>query len=582
MLSFTVPARAVAVISVAAAALAAAPLAATASSPSTSACPTPTIAVSTAAQLTAALASARPGDVITLADGVYHGKFTANTPATAAKPITVCGSRNAILEAEGPSGGYVLHLDNADYWRIVGITARHGQKGIMLDDTDHAIIQGVEVYDTGDEAIHLRKFSSYNLVTGAEIHDTGRRNTKFGEGIYVGSAQSNWSSVSGGVPDESHYNVIENNTIYRTTAESVDIKEGTQGGVLRGNHFDGALLVTSGADSWVDVKGRDWLIENNTGVNSPMDGFQTHKIVNGWGTGNVFSGNVAEVKGPGFGIALTPVLENVVTCDNVVVSAAEGYANVDCTGQAPAPVVTPAPEPEPEPEPVVTPEPAPAPVVTPEPAPAPVVTPEPAPAPVVTPEPAPAPTQPAHSAPSSCPAATVTVSSAAQLQSSLDHAKPGDVIVVAPGTYKGEFDTRQQGTSAAPIWLCGDGATLVGDGIQGGEVLSFNRAAYWNVTGLALTDGQTGLEVKASAHISVKDVTISHIGDEGAVVKYGSADTLLDHVTVNGSGARRDRNGWAVVVTDSARTTILALAASNTPAGIVSGEASATGTVIGG
>ncbi|NTV39918.1 MAG: hypothetical protein HGA51_08195, partial [Demequinaceae bacterium] len=310
-----------------------------------SSCAAPTVRVANGVELQAALGRATPGDVIQLADGVYQGKFVADHPATAAKPITVCGSRGAILNAEGPSGGYVLHLLNADYWRIEGITARHGQKGIILDETDYAVLSGVEVYDTGDEAIHLRDFSSHNVVTGVVVHDTGRRNTKFGEGVYVGSAQSNWSSVSGGVPDESDFNVIEFSTIYNTTGESVDIKEGTQGGVLRGNHFDGAGLVVSGADSWVDVKGKGWLIEGNVGVNSPMDGFQTHEIVTGWGTGNTFRNNTADVNGPGFGFSLTPVRANVVECSNSVTRGAEGYANVSCVegGGVPTPEPTPTP-----------------------------------------------------------------------------------------------------------------------------------------------------------------------------------------------------------------------------------------------
>src|SRR5699024_11419784 len=49
------------------------------------------------------------------------------------------------------------------------------------------------------------------------------------------------------------------------------------------------------ADSWVDVKGNDWLIEGNTGTASPVDGFQTHEILDGWGTGNVFRGNTADM-----------------------------------------------------------------------------------------------------------------------------------------------------------------------------------------------------------------------------------------------------------------------------------------------
>jgi len=526
--------------------------AAASASAADSSCPVATVRVSTAVELQSALTNATPGDVIVLADGIYQGKFVAEHPATAAKPITVCGSRKAILNAEGPSGGYVLHLLNADYWRIEGITARHGQKGIILDETDYAILSGVEVYDTGDEAIHLRDFSSHNTVTGVVVHDTGHRNTKFGEGVYVGSAQSNWASVSGGVPDESDFNTIESSTIYNTTGESVDIKEGTQGGVLRGNHFDGAGLVVSGADSWVDVKGKDWLIEGNVGVNTPMDGFQTHEIVNGWGTGNTFRNNTADVNGPGFGFSLTPVRANVVECSNTVTRATNGYSNVACVPGAGSTVPTPTPS----------------------------IPPTPSATPSPTPTPIPVETPPANPGNAQCPAATVTVRTASELAVALGDAVAGDVIVVAPGTYAGEFDTRAQGTAAAPIWLCGEGATLVGSGISGGEVLSFNRAAHWRVTGLKLTNGQTGLEIKASTDIRVSGVTVGGIGDEGVIVKNGSSAAVLTDVTIHGVGLRKARSGYGVVVTGSTGTILCRTNIADAPAGAIRVDPDAVGTVI--
>ncbi|WP_445548815.1 Ig-like domain-containing protein, partial [Frankia sp. CiP1_Cm_nod2] len=49
--------------------------------------PLRTIEATTTDQLTTALANARPGDLIHLADGTYHGTFTANHPATPTAPI---------------------------------------------------------------------------------------------------------------------------------------------------------------------------------------------------------------------------------------------------------------------------------------------------------------------------------------------------------------------------------------------------------------------------------------------------------------------------------------------------------------
>jgi hypothetical protein len=293
-------------------------------------CPAATVTVTTAAELTAALASPEPGAVIMLADGVYRGNFRASGAGTAQKSITLCGGSGAILDGGGPEEGYVLHLDQASYWSVQGFTVRNGQKGLMLDETTNSVIQGLRVENTGDEAIHLRRFSSDNKVIGNTISGAGLRKAKFGEGIYIGTAESNWCDISSCEPDRSDRNEIRANTVSGTTAESVDIKEGTSDGFLIGNTFDGASITE--ADSWVDVKGRGWRIEENTGRNSPLDGFQTHEILDGWGTENVFRNNVAEVNGPGLGYSLKPVRDNVVDCSNTASHAEQGLSNAPCTG----------------------------------------------------------------------------------------------------------------------------------------------------------------------------------------------------------------------------------------------------------
>ena len=90
--------------------------------------------------------------------------------------------------------------------------------------------------------------------------------------------------------------MINNRIGPNTTAESVDIKEGTSATIVTGNSFDGRGMTA--ADSWVDAKGNVALISRNTGSHSPRDGFQTHVIVSGWGSGNRFTANHAQVDGP--------------------------------------------------------------------------------------------------------------------------------------------------------------------------------------------------------------------------------------------------------------------------------------------
>ena len=290
-------------------------------------CPGATVNVTDANSLAQALKDAQPGSSIALADGKYVGKFVAETSGTAAQPIWLCGGAGAVLDGDNVRGGYVFHLNKAKYWRLVGFTVTNGQKGVMADTTVGSVIQGLTVHDIGDEAIHLRAESTDNVVLRNTISKTGLRRDKFGEGVYIGSAVSNWCTTNNCQPDRSDRNVVKENKISQTTSEAVDIKEGTTGGVLEGNTFDGSSL--SGADSWVDVKGNNWLIKDNSGTKSTLDGFQTHQILKGWGDNNLFTGNTAVVDASGLGFALRPPDSNKVACNNKVSGAQ--LSNVACS-----------------------------------------------------------------------------------------------------------------------------------------------------------------------------------------------------------------------------------------------------------
>lgn len=302
------------------------------------ACPTATITASTVSELSTALAAAQPGDVIEITDGTYDGNWTATTAGTSASPIWLCGGPAATLTNGGIHGSYGLWLDGASYWHLHGFSVTSAQKGVVVDAADHVTVEALTVHDVGDEGIHLRTFTTDSTVTGNTIHNTGQRRDKFGEGVYVGSANGNWSVYTGGQPDRSDRNTVSGNTIFGTTAESVDIKEGTSGGLVVGNTFDGSAQTVDGGDSWVDAKGNDWTISGNVGHHSTRDGYQVHhnkllKLGLGdWGLRNTFTGNTADVQGPGYGLWVhdASTTYNVVRCDNTVTAAALGYANVPC------------------------------------------------------------------------------------------------------------------------------------------------------------------------------------------------------------------------------------------------------------
>jgi len=297
--------------------------------------------VSTPAQLRKALAAALPGDDIVLADGVYEGRFAvqASRSGTEGKRVTLRGSRAAVLDGGDVNTGYVLHL-KASYWEVKGISITNGLKGIMADGVTGVLIDSVKLWSIGEEAIHLRQFSSHNRIERCEISGTGLKTPGFGEGIYIGSAKNNWEKHSVGGPDRCDSNVIAYCRIGPSVAaECIDIKEGTTGGLIRGNHFDATGITgANSADSWMDIKGNGYLIEGNTGYNPEgsmlRDGFQVNVAFPGWGNGNLFIKNDCTINAGGYGILVKlkssngEAKDNRVFESNRVKGAGQGLTNI--------------------------------------------------------------------------------------------------------------------------------------------------------------------------------------------------------------------------------------------------------------
>lgn len=290
------------------------------------------IQASSVAELESALAAARPSTVIELAAGTYEreggDRWEATADGTRAEPITLRGPRAAVLSSDSVTGDYGLHV-TGDYWRIEGLSVTNATKGIVLDGSLGTLISDVDVGNIGEEGVHFRMCSSDGILEKSTIHDTGLKKPRFGEGVYVGSASSNWSKYGcDHGQDKTELVLIEGNTFTHIAAEGADLKEGVDSGTLRANTVvDAGYSGENSADSAIDVKANGWLIENNV-VGDPsgaaVDGIQTHSVFEGYGTGNTFRGNRVEGEWPGFGIGLYPKLGNVVECSNTAPDAALG------------------------------------------------------------------------------------------------------------------------------------------------------------------------------------------------------------------------------------------------------------------
>jgi hypothetical protein len=299
--------------------------------PAASAGTAQTVPVKTSAELKAALAAAKPGTTIELAaDTTYTGNFKATANGSDSQRITLTGPRSAVVKA---SGGRTIELTGS-YWTLSGFTVTGGQKGVMALGVNHTLVDQLKVTGIGNEGIHFQHGSSDNVVQNSEISDTGKENGGFGEGVYFGSAKSNWPS---GQPDHSDRNKAIGNKIGpNVRAESIDVKEGTTGGELRDNTFDGTGQSGENyADSWVDVKGNNYLVTGNKGSkvfvhDATYGAFEVHVQVDGWGQNNTFANNTADVQASsayGFYV-VKAATGNKVCASNTVTNAGKGFANV--------------------------------------------------------------------------------------------------------------------------------------------------------------------------------------------------------------------------------------------------------------
>jgi len=144
---------------------------------------------------------------------------------------------------------------------------------LLFEYASFNIIDSLTVHSIGQEGIHLTKNSSDNLITNCTIYDTGMKIAGFGEGIYVGLSSKFWED---NMPDKCDRNsIIGNHFGPNVSAEAIDIKEGTCCGLIKDNVFDGrGMSDEHHADTWVDIKGNDYKIEDNKGSYTIAHGFE--------------------------------------------------------------------------------------------------------------------------------------------------------------------------------------------------------------------------------------------------------------------------------------------------------------------
>ncbi len=271
--------------------------------------------VSTATELTSATLNAKAGDTIWVAPGKYellssncqNDTFVNNTgrdcgliwlgaDGTKNNPVVLAGSdptNPPEIYSSDYKHNYGIHV-TGNYVILKNLKIHTFSKGVVFDNSVGALMEDCEVYHTGNEIVHVRDSSQQVTLNRNFIHGSGYEIAKYGEGIYVGTYNTGWASSQQADRDAGFWGTdasqhrysgydwrvndtkITCNIVSGTTAENIDVKEGTVRGIVQGNMFIGDSLDYNGEVSYddanIDMKGAYWTVTGNYFYNSKKQG----------------------------------------------------------------------------------------------------------------------------------------------------------------------------------------------------------------------------------------------------------------------------------------------------------------------
>jgi len=242
--------------------------------------------------------NANGGDTVLIKPGTYSQVKLEEKNFSEHEPLIVRadGSGNVIIAGNSVSGGSAVELNKCSFIVFEGITFTNTMWGIYVKNSSNIILLNNEIYDTGQEGCHVGRSSKYVDVIGNKIHSTGKFNSKWAEGVYVGSGS--YSEVN--FPDNCEYIWIEGNHIYETgNAEAVNIKAESFHVTVRNNkihdihpgtseQYNQAAITVEGGENSINnnyrlSEKRDIWIENNT-IENVSGGYSD------WNNGIMFFG----------------------------------------------------------------------------------------------------------------------------------------------------------------------------------------------------------------------------------------------------------------------------------------------------
>ena len=269
----------------------------------------------TSGDLTAAISSASPGDIIELTSGIYSSGPYKFKSGTSGKPITVRAAKNAKVIFTGTTSTCIFDDYGREYLNIEGpFELKNAKCGASFHGSKYVNISGLSVHDVQYQGILVS--GHYNNIFDNTVYNCVLENKP-----YAKSRDGGWSqcvAVWGTGNSQFSTNIVfKNNKIYNAYGEGLDFLECDTCSAI-GNEITNGFSM----NIYIDVS-RNILVEGNT-LRVTSTAYDTQ-----WGSAA--------------GVGLAPesgkvLIENIVIRNNVMIGVrlgiyffnfgSGGYANV--------------------------------------------------------------------------------------------------------------------------------------------------------------------------------------------------------------------------------------------------------------
>ncbi len=195
-----------------------------------------------------AAAQVAAGDTVYLRQGTWTERLAPETSGSEGAPITFAAypGEQPVIDGSSvtlpDSWGGLVELREVSYWQLIGLRVEHaGQDddhaGILVQASDHILVQGCSTYDTHSSGIGVWR-SSEVTVHGNDVELA----CNDGSQECITMAVSDHFQVS--------FNVVHHSGPGSNGGEGIDIKDGSHDGVVFGNEVHHTNRLGIYVDAW--------------------------------------------------------------------------------------------------------------------------------------------------------------------------------------------------------------------------------------------------------------------------------------------------------------------------------------------